>query len=200
MPRHVRPISQFSLAKLRLFGSGRVNGRTTHHQGYAEFTLPKLGLQGTARTNTLAGAKQANGVLTLGKLSLFNGAAIARRRAVSQGVSQAPLSKITLAATAQRIDSETAVVQLYNAQGNPSGYGPSNDPDGVFYGRTDLQSGDVWWASTVPANCTVAPLAGGSFTLTVGSGVTPGSYSFTWTLRANVGGVRTTGTKPFTVT
>ena len=159
--------------------------------------LPLLHLQGSAHVGTLAGSKTASGLVRFGKLTLSNGAALARRRSVGQGISPMPLSKVTFAGTGLRIDSEAATVQLYNSSGNPSGFGPSDDPEGVFYGRLDILSGDVWWPTGVPAGCTVTPLAGGSFTLAVGGGVTPGAYSFTWNLRRNTDGSRSTGTQGF---
>ncbi|MCR9260765.1 MAG: hypothetical protein NXH95_13645 [Pseudomonadaceae bacterium] len=86
----------------------------------------------------------------------------------------------------------SAVVQVFDAQGNPAGYGPADDPAGVFFGRGDLQQGDIWSVVSVGPGQTVTPLEGGSFLVNT-------SGSFDWELRRS-GVVVDSGTKTVTVT
>lgn len=92
------------------------------------------------------------------------------------------------------LETAPAVVAIVDAQGNPAGYGPSNSPDGIFYGLTPFPYtlGDVFWFSSVPAGFTMTPQPGGSFTVAVALGTPPGNYSVGWTAQTPLG-VRTFG-------
>ena len=90
----------------------------------------------------------------------------------------------------------SAVVPIFDAQGQPDGYGPS--VPGVFQARSDLSNGDTWSVTSVSiAGVIVTPLPGGNFTITVPAGTTPGSYSFDWLLN---GPAPTTGSFSFDIT
>ena len=72
-----------------------------------------------------------------------------------------------------------AAVQLYDASGAAAGYGPSDDPEGVFYGQT-VNQGDIWAVTSQPDGAVVQPLPGGSFRITIAPSMATGSYSFTY--------------------
>lgn len=86
----------------------------------------------------------------------------------------------------------SAVIPVFDAQGNPDGYGPADDPAGVFFGRSDLQQGDTWAVVGTASGQTVTPLDGGSFLVNT-------SGAFDWELRRS-GVVVDSGTKTVTVT
>jgi hypothetical protein len=115
-------------------------------------------------------------------------------------VRQATLGSVTPDSNLAAGFQVAAVVQLLDALGNAAGFGPSNDPESVFFGRSDLNQNSFWRVTSVSvAGVTVTPLAGGSFTINVpASGVAAGNYNFGWTL--SIAGVQSTGTKAFTVT
>lgn len=88
----------------------------------------------------------------------------------------------------------SAVVTLYNAANQPTGVGPSRSPNGVFFGRTDLASGDTW-NSLAPAGVTITEYAGGDFSASGPSG----TYQLPWDLYDASTQTYITGTKTFTM-
>lgn len=89
----------------------------------------------------------------------------------------------------------SAVVQKFDAQNSPIGYGPANDPQGVFFGRSDLENGDLWAVFAQPSGATVTAKVGGGW-----SAVGPsGAYTFWWWLWDNSLQTFTFGSKSFSM-
>lgn len=86
-----------------------------------------------------------------------------------------------------------AAVQLLDQTGKPAGFGPADDPEGVFKGMT-LKQSDTWSLRSVPVGISVQALAGGSLTISVADTVPAGVYGIGYALNG-VG-----RTKQFTVT
>lgn len=94
----------------------------------------------------------------------------------------------------------SAVIALLDEFGEAAGYGPSDDPDGLLYGRTDLAQGDTIRVTGVSvAGVTVTLNPGGGYDLDIASGVASGTYNFTWALTAANPTGPTTGTENFDV-
>jgi hypothetical protein len=193
----IRPVTQFKLPKLTISGATRVNGGGTRLSATGTLSTQRIRILGAGTWTPAAGTIQVNGALPLRRIQIFQAAGQTRRRSVGSGV--LATKRIAVTGTLQRVDADSAVVPLYNAQGNPSGYGPSDDPEGVLFGMTGLLNGDVFWFHSVPVGLTATPFPGGSYTLAVSLTILPGTYQLGWTLRRALTGARTLGTKNVTI-
>lgn len=200
MVAHIRPVTNIPLPRVRLTGAARVNAGMQTLTGDGALPTQPIGVQGHGTVVVAIGDRLGSGALSTKSVRVANGVGQAFRRARGPGTLTA--KKTLVAGVGLKVVAVPAVVILLGPTGQPAGYGPSNSPYGVFYGRTDLLNGDVWWVSTQPVvavTVTARSTGGGDWTAVVGGAVAPGTYTFTWTLRKAASGVRSTGTQAFTV-
>ena len=191
MTARIRPVTDLHSPRFRIVGSARANAAAQLVSGSGDIPLAHLQAAGAGSVTTIDLGISGTGAIVL-KPARIVGIEAHKR---SRGAGTVPTKKLALAATgATWGPAVSAVVALEGG-----GWGPSSDPGGVLLGQEGLTTGDLWWASDVPTGCTVTPLAGGSFILSVLSSVSPGTYAFTWTVRIAATHARTTGTRSFTV-
>lgn len=182
----IRPVTPFVVRPVKFGGTARWNDGSQQIQGAGTYKTDNAVVQGNGVVHVFVGNRIASGALAWKKVKIGVGAALARRHAAGTGA--IPSKKIALAGTAARIQAVAAVIQRYDNNNNPSGFGPVDDPQGAFFGDTSLVVGDVWWVTNVTAGVTMTIFAGGTYHAT---GLTPGAaWSFTRNLRRTIGGVR----------
>ena len=65
---------------------------------------------------------------------------------------------------------------MFDSKGAAAGWGPTDDPQGLFKGQATKQS-DVWLFETVPPKLIATAFAGGSFKIDAASDCVPGNYA-----------------------
>jgi hypothetical protein len=189
----IRPVTPLNIPNVRIVGVGTVNNGTQTLSGSGALPIGAPSVFGTAVRHAAVGQIQGSGAISTKRMRVTNGAAAVIKHSRGPGV--VTTKKIVAAGTAIRLAAFSAVVVLLDSNGNPAGYGPTEDPEGVFFGDTSLLSGDVWWPTNPTANVAITGFAGGTWHA-FSSVLNPGApASFTVNLRRAIGGARSSFVK-----